>query len=130
MIIKFDEKEPSQTSRAVQIWQILVSKAYNRQIVTYGMLADILGFKKGKAGGMGNLLGPIMYFCAQNDLPPLTAVVVNAETGLPGEGLIIHGDLNAERECVFNYNWYNLYPPSEKQFDEALQKAKAKGWKI
>jgi hypothetical protein len=119
MIKKFAEK-PSNASRAVQIWQILVSKAHNRQIMTYNDLRKILGL--GGAGVLAHPLGHIMYFCSQNGLPPLTALVVNAETGIPGEGLDVDGDLNVAREKVFKYNWYGLYPPSEKQFDEAYKK--------
>ena len=124
MIEKFDNN-PSNASRAVQIWQILISKAHNRQIITYGILADLLGF--GGAGVLAQKLGHIMYFCTQNNLPPLTALVVNNKTGLPeGEGLNkFVSDLNSAREDVFKYNWYALYPPSEKQFDEAWRKAKS-----
>jgi len=32
-------------SRAVQIWQILVGLAYNRQTITYEKLSRLLGFK-------------------------------------------------------------------------------------
>jgi len=127
MLKNFDEN-PTNASRAIQLWQILISKAHNRQIVTYGIIADLLGYKG--AGVLGEPLGHIMYFCTQNKLPPLTAIVVNAETGLPGDGIIVNGDLNAVRENVFNYNWYGLYPPSETQFKETWQKAKENNWKI
>lgn len=123
MLEKFDEN-PTIPARAVQIWQILISKAHNRQIITYGILADLLGL--GGAIILAQPLSIIMYFCSQNDLPPLTVLVVNAKTGLPGEGLKIDGDLSAVREDVFNYNWYGLLSPSEKQFSEARQKAKEK----
>lgn len=123
MLEKIDEN-PTIPARAVQIWQILISKAHNRQIITYGILADLLGL--GGAIILAQPLSIIMYFCSQNDLPPLTVLVVNAKTGLPGEGLKIDGDLSAVREDVFNYNWYGLLSPSEKQFSEARQKAKEK----
>lgn len=123
MLEKIDEN-PTIPARAVQIWQILISKAHNRQIITYGILADILGL--GGAIILAQPLSIIMYFCSQNDLPPLTVLVVNAKTGLPGKGLKIDGDLSAVREDVFNYNWYGLLSPSENQFSEARQKAKEK----
>lgn len=123
MVKKFEDN-PTIPGRAVQIWQILVSKAHNRQIITYGILADYLGL----AGAiiLAQPLNAIMYFCSQNELPPLTAIVVNAKTGLPGEGLKIDGDLNAVREDVFNYNWYGIIPPNETQFSEAQRNAKEK----
>ena len=122
MIKKFDDN-PLNASRAVQIWQILISKAHNRQTITYGILADLLGFKG--AGVFADKLGHIMYFCIQNNLPHLTVLVVNEKTGKPGEGFTeIVSDLDVERENVFKRNWYDLCPPSEKQFDEAWRKAK------
>ena len=121
MIKKFDD-DPVNASRAVQIWQILISKAHNRQTITYGILADLLGFER--ADVLAYKLGHIMHFCKQNNLPHLTILVVNKKTGKPGDGFTeIVEDLNVERENVFKHNWYGLYPPSEKQFDEAWQKA-------
>jgi len=121
MIKKFDDN-PSNASGAVQIWQILISKAHNRQTITYGILADLLGFKR--ADVLANKLGHIMNFCRQNNLPHLTVLVVNKETGKPGDGFPkIVDDFDVEREKVFKYDWYGLCPPSKKQFDEAWQKA-------
>ena len=121
MIKKFDNN-PSNASRAIQIWQILISKAHNRQTITYGNLADLLGFEG--AGVFADKLGHVMYFCKQNNLPHLTVLVVNEKTGKHGEGLTeIVGDINVERENLIKYNWYVLYPPTEKQFDEAWRKA-------
>jgi len=82
MIKKFDDN-PVNASRAVQIWQILISKAHNRQTITYGILADLLGFKG--AGVFAYKLNHIMNFCIQNNLPHLTVLVVNKETGKPGD---------------------------------------------
>ncbi len=45
-------------------------------------------------------------------------------TGIPGEGFVDQGRLNADRELVFKYDWYGLYPPSEKDFKDAWQKGK------
>lgn len=92
---------PTLEDRAVQIWQILTGMAHNRQTTTYGDIADILGYDG--AGVLGRQLGHIMFFCAQNNLPALTVLVVNADTGLPGEGLETKKDLHKERENVFNY---------------------------
>jgi putative restriction endonuclease len=103
------EEHPSQETRALQIWQILIGRAANRQTITYGGLADLLHFKG--AGTLAKILGHIMFYCQQNDLPPLTVLVVNQDTGLPGEGLI-GAELNADREKVFRFEWYGLVPPT------------------
>ena len=120
MIKKFDDN-PSEASRAVQIWQILICKAHDHQTITYATLAVLMRF--GGAGVFARILGHIMYFCDKYDLPLLTALVVNVTTERPGEGLTgIDEDLNVEQEKVFKYNWYGLYPPSEEQFNDAWQK--------
>lgn len=110
---------PTHPKRALQIWQILISKAANRQTLTYGMLANLLGFQG--AGTLAPILGHIMYYCQQNQLPPLTVIVVNQTTGLPGIGLTTVNDLHAERENVFNFEWFALYPPSPDELQEAYK---------
>lgn len=127
MLIYFKDKR-SLSFRAVQIWQVLTGMAHTRRTTTYKELAGILGYKG--AGVLGRQLGHIMFFCHQNELPPLTVLVVNSDTGLPGEGLEVVGDLHALREETFNYKWFSLIPPSAEQFDEAWQKAEAKGWRL
>ena len=72
--------------RSLQIWAVLVCGARERRSYTYGDIAKILGMKG--AGVMAQFLGPIMWYCENNDLPPLTVLVVNQETGLPGKGYL------------------------------------------
>lgn len=115
MVKQFSE-EPSHPLRSLQIWQILIGAAHNRQILTYGMLANMMGYRG--AGILPQPLGHIMYYCRQNKLPPLTILVVNQDTGLPGEGLT-GADLNADGESVFRYNWYSIIPPTTDELEEA-----------
>jgi len=79
-----------------------------------------MGFRR--AGTLAHILGHIMHYCIQNDLPPLTVLVVNQDTGLPGEGLI-GADLNADRETVFNFNWFGLIPPTATELANVYAKA-------
>ncbi len=95
--------------RALQIWSLLVCAARERRTYTYGEIADVLGM--GGAGVIGQFLGPIMYYCVQNDLPPLTVLVVNQDTGLPGDGLTTIEEVNEDRERVFSYDWFAIEPP-------------------
>jgi putative restriction endonuclease len=113
------EDQSTYATRATQIWQILVCKASNRKTLTYGQLAELIGFKG--AGTLAHFLGHIMYYCLQNGLPPLTVLVVNQETGLPGEGLI-EANLNADRERVFRFNWFGIVPPTPEELEEAYEK--------
>lgn len=117
MIKKFNENS-TQPTRALQIWLILISKASNRQTLTYKMLAQLLGFKG--SGTLAHYLGHIQAFCCQNDLPPLTVLVVNQESGLPGSGFIESSDLPADREKVFNYDWFGIFPPSHDELGNAF----------
>jgi hypothetical protein len=49
---------------------------------------------------------------------------VKSETGRPGDGLDCE-DPEAARERVFEYDWYDVYPPSVKQLSEAWDRAAA-----
>ncbi|WLE95350.1 MAG: hypothetical protein QTN59_11725 [Candidatus Electrothrix communis] len=118
MIEEFSE-HATRPYRALQIWLILIGAANNRQIFTYGMVADILGYNG--AGTLAHTLGHIMFYCLENELPPLTILVVNQETGLPGDGLT-GADLNAGRESVFNYDWYSIIPPTPEDLKNAYDK--------
>lgn len=103
--------------RALQIYQILVGLAKERKTVTYGILADWLGYAG--AGVFASQLGHIMNWCDQNGLPPLTILVVNTGTGLPGAGLITPVDLHKEREKVFNFDWFDVVPPTPIELSAA-----------
>lgn len=103
--------------RSSQIWFLLVCAAGERKSYTYGQIAEILSF--GGAGVMGQYLNPIMCFCEDNELPPLTVLVVNQETGLPGEGLVTLEEVNEDREKVFDFDWFSIEPPQNIDFEEA-----------
>jgi len=100
--------------RAAQVWSLLVCAARERKTYTYGGVADILGFRG--AGVMAQILGCVMWYCEVHGLPPLTALVVNRTTGLPGEGLSTVQDPNADREAAFSFDWFELEPPQVSDF--------------
>ena len=115
MIRTFDSIATKE-ARAVQIWLILIGMAHNRQITTYKRLSELLGYRG--AGVFSQLLDPIMRYCEHNNLPPLTVLIVREDTGSPGTGLTTISNENVDREAVFNYNWYSIYPPTEGDFTE------------
>jgi putative restriction endonuclease len=120
---KFFVDDPTLENRALQIWLILIGKAHNRQITTYGEVAEILAYKG--AGVLQDMLGHISFYCVDNKLPPLTVIVVNQQTGLPGEGLlgvISLDELAPERERVFAHNWYAICPPSPDELSAAFDR--------
>lgn len=103
--------------RSCQIWSLLICAANERKSYTYGDVAEILGF--GGAGTMAQFLGPIMWLCEDNEWPPLTVLVVNQDTGLPGEGLSTLEEVNEDREAVFGFDWFSLEPPQTEDFENA-----------
>lgn len=117
-----DMGDPKASWRAVQIWQILVGCAANWQIITYGKLADILGYKG--AGVFGQILDRIMVYCSENDLPPLTSLIVRSDKGEPGIGLEIppkYHTMDAARIAVFKENWNILVPPTAEEFQQVWE---------
>lgn len=98
---------------ALQIYLILISRAMNRQTITYKDLAETVGF--GGAGVLGKPLDPLMKWCDRNGLPPLTALVVQTDAGVPGSGLTTSSDLAADQQAVFKYDWFSIMPPSPEE---------------
>ncbi|WP_291442756.1 hypothetical protein [Desulfovibrio sp.] len=119
MINYFDDEDKRHWPwRAVQIWQILVSKAVNKQLMTYGELANILGFDG--ATVLAHPLGHIAVYCEENDLPPLTSLVIN-QGGKPGDGFPENGKYSSPDEArfkVFTVKWYKIVPPTAEEFAE------------
>ena len=120
-MVRLFQDDSTQSNRALQIWQVLIAKAANRQTITYGNLARTLGYES--AGQfMSGLLNPVMRYCQVNGLPPLTVLVVNQETGKPGSGLSdALNDTDQDREHVFNHQWFLMFPPSPHELEEAVR---------
>lgn len=110
----FDD-EANVPARAVQIWQILIGAAALRQTVTYGQLARTLHF--GGAGVFGQMLYAIHLYCEANGLPMLNSLVVNKDTGLPGDEYP-GGSANVPRTQaqVWAFEWYLYYTPTDDDF--------------
>lgn len=109
----------SHAARAVQAWQILVGRARDRQTLTYESLSEVM-FQKPAAGVLAAILGHIAFFCGDEGLPPLNCIVVGKHVGTPGHGIPTNpADVDAERERVYAYDWFNLYPPTESALKAA-----------
>jgi hypothetical protein len=95
--------------------------AMRRETTTYKQLSlKMFGYEA--SGVFANILDHIKVFCEQNDLPPLTTLVVKSDTGRPGEGLGSE-DPEAERERVFSTDWYDYHPPTVRQLEQARDRA-------
>lgn len=120
-LMKFDD-ERSVEARALQIYLILIGAATRRETLTYGELGPMLGHVRGGAF-LAQQLGPLMAWCKRNGLPAITTLVVNKETGLPGEGLtsVEDRDFPAEQQHVFDYDWYAIFPPTVEDLAAARE---------
>ena len=109
------------SDRAVQAWLILVSKAMNRQTVTYLGLSRLM-YGKDAPGVLDKILGHVAYYCKDNQLPPLTSIVVGKGRGTPGHDIpVALSKIDAERERAYEYNWYDVYPPSKDDLRAAYE---------
>jgi hypothetical protein len=101
--------------RALQAWQILISKASTFSVITYRDLANIMGF--GDTHQLEYILSHIQYYCEQSGLPLLNSIVVNQGTGLPGDGIRLKPEqiLLMHME-VFRQNWFDIVPPTIEEF--------------
>jgi len=99
--------------RAVQVWQVLLSAADQRQTLTYGRLAERIGLGPNL---LAQPLGMVARYCVMRRLPPLTVLVVQADVGRPAEGFTWASDIDFAREAVYRHEWYVLKPPSANDF--------------
>lgn len=96
--------------RAAQIWPVLVYAAGNRQTITYARLGRLIGVPH---VGLGQLLEPIQSYCLVERLPPLTILVVQDKTGMPGTGFIAAQDIPSSQAVVFTTDWPSCPTPEE-----------------
>lgn len=113
------------TERSYQIWPLLAFAAHNRQILTYKMVNQLTGMA---TSGIGKCLEPIQSYCLLNDLPPLTILVVNQTTGLPGAGFTAAEDIPKTQLDVFSYDWLAHGAPSVEALEEAVEKLPSNGF--
>lgn len=94
----------TKSERACQIWAVLAWAARNRQIITYGLLGKLVG---GPPAALGGWLDPIQSYCVEHGLPPLTILVVQQGTGLPGAGFKAASALEFAKQqlAVFEFDW-------------------------
>lgn len=96
----------------------------NRQTITYEGLSKLM-YGKAAAGVLAQVLGHIAFYCKDNQLPPLTALVIRERVGRPGDRIPVDpGAIDEERENVYGCDWYNVYPPSEAELAAAYSKVK------
>lgn len=110
-------------ARAVQAWLILIALAHARQTITYSTLSKLM-YQHAAPGVLAPILGHIAFYCNQYNLPALTSLIVGQGRGIPGSGIPVTGNLDAEREKVYDFDWFDIYPPTEKQLADAYGAAR------
>ncbi len=95
--------------RALQIYQVLIAAAHNRQVLDYQIVGSMIGVP---ARGLGPHLEHVLHFCKAGRLPCMTAIVVQKRFGDPGDGFPSLKDLHRERERVFAHKWFRMKPVS------------------
>ncbi len=114
------------SERASQIWAVLAWAAKNRQTLTYSHLSKLIGVP---TAGLGQLLEPIQSYCLLNELPPLTILVVQQDSGVPGTGFT--GTSAAEYAKtymeVYEYDWLQHGNPQPEKLEQAVQKLPSNG---
>ena len=98
--------------RAIQIYQILISAAHNRQLLTYGIVGKHIGVPR---QGLAGHLEYILKYCEKYELPRLTSICVSKRTGQPSDGYTDRvpstpEQMHRDREEVYAHNWYGDRP--------------------
>lgn len=127
---KFDRGQTIH-DRAAHIWQILVpwvtwqmTDQMKPGLITYGRLAEELGYSRQAGRTLANPLGSLANFCERNGIPALNAVVVRRDTNAAGVGLwtAIYERPEDEVEAVLSHVWRSYKTPTPRQFRTAWEK--------
>jgi hypothetical protein len=110
----------------VQIWQILVRQATNSTNpdaarITYGTVAEAMGYSRQAGRSLRRALGLIGWWCLDRGYPALNCLVVNQDTMECGESAV-HTEgftTREERERIVNFNWDRVQPPTAAQLTAA-----------
>ncbi|MEY4322295.1 MAG: hypothetical protein RL410_76 [Actinomycetota bacterium] len=107
-----------------QIWKALVKLAVSGETATYSEFGAQFGIYHRQVGAA---LEPIKKFCKKHKLPPLTVLVVRADSRRAGRGSdVSSGRFDAELERVFHFPWRaNSTPQFGKPEKTSLSKTKS-----
>jgi putative restriction endonuclease len=109
------KEKVNKEQRAFLVWPILTNCARKNEPITYGELGIRLGiFHRTFTPS----LSLIQEFCIDNELPPLTILVITKKKGLPGNGFKADNFENLQDEInkVYTFNWSSLPNPFENQY--------------
>jgi hypothetical protein len=87
-------------------------------LITYGDLAEQMGMNRRAAVTLTKHLGVIGFFCQNEGLPPLNAIVVSGETGEPGHGVVETDGFTEDQKKVHSVDWFRYRPPTIGELKE------------
>ena len=108
--------EMTLSQRAVQLWPLLVHCAQQRQTLTYGQLETLTGLHR---AGFGKVLARIGAYCRHQRAPTLDVLVVQSDSGVPGEGFGAPDELPRAQAAVFNFDWSAVPAPTPGALEPA-----------
>jgi hypothetical protein len=108
----FSGSEPESALRA---YLVLIGRAADRQIVTYGQLSQQI--KRGGPNLLAQPLNLLTHWCQAHGLPTLTSIVVEQATGLPapGFGSVTRSEIPNEQAKVWDFDWFAIHPPTTEE---------------
>ncbi len=134
--MKLYEKGDRIPVRAQQAWNILVGHASFKPtgthdlgwsnvgvgLITYSDLAIQMGMDSKAGVTLGRHLGVIGYYCQEQGIPPLNAIVVNKTTEAPGHGVVETLGYRKDQKDVLSFNWYMVRTPTTGALREIYDK--------
>jgi hypothetical protein len=81
------------------------------------------------SAGLGQLLEPIQSYCILHGLPPLTVLVVQQDSGLPGSGFTgaSASDFAKAQISVFAHDWLAEGNPQPERLEAAVVQLPSNG---
>jgi hypothetical protein len=110
--------------RAWQAWPVLTLAARNRQTLTYELLGRLTNMH---AAGLGQVLEHVQSYCLLHKLPPLSAIVVSKDTGLPSPGFVATSDVPRAFNKVFEHDWLITACPTPDELTQATKQLPSNG---
>ena len=104
-----------QSYRAAQLWSILVLSARHQKLISYKTIECLTGITR---ACLGPFLAPIQQYCIDQDLPPLTVIVVEEATGRPAYGFTAAKKILSAQNRVFVFDWFSHEVPSPEDFEK------------
>jgi hypothetical protein len=97
---------------ALAIARVLAAKAKKKSRVTYKQVGQDIGWGHPEGRGLGNQLYELLHYCKDNELPPLTTILVKKGQRLPAPDSMKYitqalGNIDIEQaqRDVFAFDW-------------------------